>query len=54
MAQAYGQIKLALARVRPTDIDAYYDVKDPVCDVIMGGAEAWAAHVGWKPNASDC
>lgn len=54
VALAYSQIKTALARLRPTDIDAYYDVKDPVCDIILGGAEVWAAQVGWKPAPSDC
>jgi hypothetical protein len=44
---------MALARLHPTDIDAYYDVKDPVCDIIMGGAAAWAIQVGWEPGSSD-
>ena len=42
-AGAYAQVKLALARLHPTDQDAYYDVKDPVCDIIMAAAELWAA-----------
>ena len=54
VAQAYGQVKSALARLHPTDVDAYYAVKDPVCDIVMGGAEAWAAQVGWTPGSSDC
>ena len=33
------------------DRDAYYAVKDPVCDLIMVGAEAWAAATGWRPAA---
>jgi len=41
-AGAYAQIKHALARLHPTDQDAYYDVKDPVCDIIMAAAELWA------------
>jgi GrpB-like predicted nucleotidyltransferase (UPF0157 family) len=41
-AGAYVQIKLALARLHPNDQDAYYDVKDPVCDIIMAAAERWA------------
>jgi GrpB-like predicted nucleotidyltransferase (UPF0157 family) len=47
-AAAYGQVKAALARHGPADWDLYYDVKDPVCDIIMAGAEAWAARTGWK------
>ncbi|HEX8228975.1 MAG TPA: GrpB family protein [Chloroflexia bacterium] len=47
-AAAYGQAKLALAQHGPTDWDLYYDVKDPVCDIIMAGAEDWAASTGWR------
>ncbi len=47
-AQAYAQVKTALARLHPDDMDAYYDIKDPVCDIIMAGAEAWAAATGWR------
>jgi GrpB-like predicted nucleotidyltransferase (UPF0157 family) len=54
VAQAYAQVKTALAWLHPDDIDAYYDVKDPVCDIIMGGAEAWAAQVAWRPGNPDC
>jgi GrpB-like predicted nucleotidyltransferase (UPF0157 family) len=47
-AQAYGQVKVALAQHGPTDWDLYYDVKDPICDIIMAGAEDWAAASGWR------
>jgi len=46
-AAAYGQVKVALAQHGPADWDLYYDVKDPVCDIIMAGAEGWAAQTGW-------
>ncbi len=46
-AAAYGQVKMALAEHGPTDWDLYYDVKDPVCDIIMAGAEDWAAATLW-------
>jgi GrpB-like predicted nucleotidyltransferase (UPF0157 family) len=52
-ADAYAHIKLALARLRPTDVEAYYDVKDPVCDLIVQAAEQWAATSAWEPGASD-
>lgn len=42
-AEAYCRIKLALARLHPDDIEAYYDVKDPACDLIIQAAEAWDA-----------
>lgn len=53
VAQAYARVKLALARYHPDDMDAYYDVKDPVCDIIMGAAEEWAAATHWQPGPSD-
>ncbi|QDT52087.1 dephospho-CoA kinase/protein folding accessory domain-containing protein [Caulifigura coniformis] len=53
-AEAYAQVKRALAERHASDADAYYDVKDPVCDIIMVGADAWAERTGWAPPASDC
>jgi GrpB-like predicted nucleotidyltransferase (UPF0157 family) len=47
-AAAYALVKLALAQHGPTDWDLYYDVKDPVCDVIMVAAADWAGSVGWR------
>jgi hypothetical protein len=46
-------VKLALARYHADDIDAYYEIKDPVCDIIMAGAESWAAATQWGPGPSD-
>ena len=45
---AYAQAKMALSKHGPTDWDLYYDVKDPVCDIIMAGAEDWAASTRWR------
>jgi GrpB-like predicted nucleotidyltransferase (UPF0157 family) len=53
-AEAYRQVKSALAQYHPDNLDAYYDVKDPVCDIIIGGAEEWASASHWEPGASDC
>lgn len=50
---AYRQIKEALARLHPNDAEAYYDVKDPVCDLIMAAAERWATATGYAPGPSD-
>jgi GrpB-like predicted nucleotidyltransferase (UPF0157 family) len=44
---AYAQAKTALSHHGPTDWDLYYDVKDPICDIIMAGAEDWAASTRW-------
>lgn len=52
-AEAYGEIKRQLARYFPENVDAYYDVKDPVFDVLMAGAEEWAIRVDWQIPVSD-
>jgi GrpB-like predicted nucleotidyltransferase (UPF0157 family) len=52
-AGAYAEIKVALARLHPTDVDAYYDVKDPVGDLIMQAAEMWVVRQQWRPGPSD-
>lgn len=52
-AEAYRQVKEALARLHPDDPEAYYDVKDPACDLIADAAERWAAATGWQPGPSD-
>jgi GrpB-like predicted nucleotidyltransferase (UPF0157 family) len=52
-AGGYERAKLALSRLHPNDIEAYLDVKDPICDVIIAGAEVWAAATGWTPGPSD-
>lgn len=55
IAQAYGQVKQAIVKYHPEqDMEAYYDIKDPVCDIIMGGAEAWSASIQWQAGSSDC
>jgi GrpB-like predicted nucleotidyltransferase (UPF0157 family) len=46
-AAAYGTIKQLLVRLHPTDVEAYYNVKDPVCDIIWAAADAWAQTSGW-------
>jgi GrpB-like predicted nucleotidyltransferase (UPF0157 family) len=47
-AGAYAQVKVGLAKKDAYDWDLYYDVKDPVCDIVMAGAEDWAAQSGWS------
>ena len=54
IAAAYAQIKLAMVTHGIADQDAYYDIKDPVCDIIIAGAEAWATGTGWTAGQSDC
>ncbi|MBA3826936.1 MAG: GrpB family protein [Ktedonobacterales bacterium] len=50
---AYAEIKRQLARYHPDDQEFYYDIKDPVCDLIIAAAEEWARHSGWLPGPSD-
>jgi GrpB-like predicted nucleotidyltransferase (UPF0157 family) len=42
-AGAYAVIKQQLAKHFPHNADAYYDIKDPVFDLIMEGAYEWEA-----------
>ncbi len=46
-------MKRALAAHFADDVDTYADVKDPVVDVLMAGAEAWATATGWRPGRRD-
>ena len=52
-ANAYATVKSELARYFPDNVDAYYDIKDPVFDVIMAGASAWARLTNWSQPPSD-
>lgn len=52
-AASYGTVKRALATVAPDDWDTFHEVKDPACDLILAGAEQWAARVGWSLPPSD-
>lgn len=52
-AEAYAQVKMALTQRDNADRDFYYDVKDPVCDIIMAGAEEWVLRTGWTLGPSD-
>ncbi|GCF09990.1 GrpB family protein [Dictyobacter arantiisoli] len=45
---AYALIKTNLARRHPEDIEFYYDIKDPLCDIVIDAAEDWARNTGWQ------
>jgi len=51
-AEAYARIKRSLADIVGDDLDAYYAVKDPVCDLIMAAAEMWALKTAWHLGAA--
>ena len=46
VAGSYAELKRRLAAL-PIDRDQYSETKDPVFDLIMAGAEDWAAATGW-------
>jgi GrpB-like predicted nucleotidyltransferase (UPF0157 family) len=52
-AATYGEIKRELASRHADDMDAYYTVKDPVCDLIMDAAEPWAVQSAWVLPVAD-
>ena len=47
-ADAYAEVKRQLARIADGDVEKYYDIKDPVMDIIMDAAWPWAAGTSWK------
>jgi len=52
-AEAYVRVKQQIARYHADDIEAFCEIKDPVCDLIIFAAEDWAKQIGWRPGASD-
>lgn len=49
-AAAIERIKRELAHYHATDVEAYYDIKDPVYDLIWEAAQEWAAVTGHDPG----
>jgi GrpB-like predicted nucleotidyltransferase (UPF0157 family) len=45
---AYAQIKINLSQRHPDDVEFYYDIKDPLCDIVIDAAEDWAQVIGWQ------
>lgn len=48
-ASTIEHIKRELARYHPDDWDAYYDIKDPIYDLIWDAAKDWAMQTNWTP-----
>jgi GrpB-like predicted nucleotidyltransferase (UPF0157 family) len=46
--EAYALIKTNLSLRHPDDVDFYYDIKDPLCDIVIEAAEDWARVTGWQ------
>ena len=51
--EAYGEIKHQLANRFSEDAEAYYQIKDPVFDVLVAGALVWADANDWSIPSSD-
>jgi GrpB-like predicted nucleotidyltransferase (UPF0157 family) len=47
-AAAYAELKRRLAAVPGMEVSDYAEIKDPVCDIVMVAAEAWAVVTGWR------
>ena len=52
-AANYALVKRELAARHADDVDAYYAVKDPVCDLILEAADRWAAATSWQLPPTD-
>ena len=48
-ASSVELIKRQIARYHAEDIEAYYDIKDPVYDLIWDAAQDWARATAWQP-----
>jgi GrpB-like predicted nucleotidyltransferase (UPF0157 family) len=49
-AQSIELIKREIAKRHADDVEAYYDIKDPVYDLIWDAALDWSHHTNWKPD----
>jgi GrpB-like predicted nucleotidyltransferase (UPF0157 family) len=52
-ADAYGEVKRQLSKYFVDNVDAYYDIKDPVCDALMAGAFEWSKINKWQQGATE-
>jgi GrpB-like predicted nucleotidyltransferase (UPF0157 family) len=48
-AQTVELIKRELAKHHGDDVETYYDIKDPVYDLIWDAAQMWATFTNWQP-----
>lgn len=49
-ARSIERIKHEIARRHADDAEAYYDIKDPVYDLIWNAALEWSGNTGWQPS----
>jgi GrpB-like predicted nucleotidyltransferase (UPF0157 family) len=48
-ARTVALIKREIVKRHAEDEEAYYDIKDPVYDLIWDAAQDWSRHIGWTP-----
>jgi GrpB-like predicted nucleotidyltransferase (UPF0157 family) len=48
-ARTIELIKRAIVKRHADDLEAYYDIKDPVYDLIWEAARDWSRQTNWKP-----
>ena len=49
-ARTIEHIKRQIAKYHAHDVEAYYDIKDPVYDLVWDAAQDWARSTGWQPG----
>ena len=49
-AKSVEIIKQEIAKRHANDTETYYDIKDPVYDLIWNAALEWARYTNWKPE----
>ncbi|HEY9624283.1 MAG TPA: GrpB family protein [Crinalium sp.] len=49
-AKSIERIKREIAKRHANDVDAYYDIKDPVYDLIWDAALEWSMYIHWNPT----
>ena len=52
-ARTIDRIKRELVKHHADDVEAYYDIKDPVYDPIWDAALEWARHTGWDTREGE-
>lgn len=50
---AYALIKQSLSQRHSDDVDFYYDIKDPLCDIVIEAAQDWVKMTGWQMGPAD-
>lgn len=48
-ARSIELIKREIAKRHGDDVETYYDIKDPVYDLIWDAAQDWARYTNWSP-----